>query len=152
VKYPNIPYLSSKLAQSRTIGIGFLVALSLIGPRRARCEEFVLSTPPDNFHFYQYQDGRVVAEQMVRPGHPTYDTLLSLLRAHRSGWVIDVNTYTPSLYLKSDNMNVNCRDDSVVINFVDKGSGRWRQLSNPLQGCKTALLKSMRPAAPKLGS
>jgi hypothetical protein len=140
------PRCISKFLMNRNTLIGLLAALCLMGPKQGRCEDLVLPKLSGSFHFFQYQDGHVVSEELVRPGHPGYDTLRSLLSAHKAGWVIDVNTYAPSLYLKSIDMTINCRDDTVVVNFADKGSGRWRQLSNPLKGCKTAILKAMRLA------
>lgn len=79
----------------------------------------------------------------VHEGDPAYDALMGLLKTHGTGWSPDVNTYAPALDFKSKDMDINCRDDLVVVNFGEAGSDRWKQLVNHFSGCRTKVLEAI---------
>lgn len=107
-----------------------------------RPDELPTSALPENAHFYRYDNGRVVEEMGVRRGDPIFDKLITLLSSHINGWVADLNTYTPSLLFKSNDIDINCRNDVVVINLRKSGSDSWMQLSSPIKGCMRAIAGS----------
>jgi hypothetical protein len=117
-----------------------LVVLCAVAPQICHAEDFGASPLPTSFQYYRYSGGHIVQQRAVRRGDRVYDALISFLRGHRTNWVVDVTTYAPLLYFRSRYLTVNCRDDDAIVNYKDKKSGRWRQLSNSAAGCAKALL------------
>jgi hypothetical protein len=109
----------------------------------AQSDQLTISSFPQHFEYFKYRDGHIVGKEVIHHGDPRYDALRSMLRRQSNDWIIDVNSYAPMLYFKSDQMYVNCRDDLIVVNFVETPSGRWKQMSNPIHGCREAVLAGL---------
>jgi hypothetical protein len=98
---------------------------------------------PTSFEYLRFENGRMMEKTAVHEGDPAYDALVGLLKTHGAGWSPDVNTYAPALDFKSKDMDINCRDDLVVVNIGEAGSDRWKQLVNRVSGCRTKVLKAI---------
>lgn len=103
-----------------------LVILCAVASQFCHSEDLRVSTFPEKFLYYRYEDGHIVDRKSVRRGDRVYDALLSFLRRHRANWTTDFNTYAPLLYFRSGYLTVNCTKHVVVVNYRDKDSDRWR--------------------------
>ncbi len=107
-------------------------------------QAFPAQTMPPSFDYYRFQDGQIIEKTVVHEGDPAYDALRKLVGSHRAGWNIDLNTYAPELSFQSKNMTIDCRDDMVVVNFRESGTGSMTQLTNNFPGCRTKVLDAIR--------
>jgi hypothetical protein len=90
-----------------------------------------------------FQNGRIIERAAVREGDPAYDALVGFLKAPGAGWSLDLNSYAPSLFFKSEDMIINCRDDLVVANIGNGASDRMKQLVSHQAGCRTKVLEAI---------
>jgi hypothetical protein len=119
----------------------FLIWLPTLG---ACTESFPLEVLPTSFECLSYSKGFNTGRVTVVTGDPVYDALRSFLEANRTGWSGDLRTYAPSIYFKSESVTVNCGEDTVVVNYRgDMGSTRWIQISNPVKGCRAAVVEAL---------
>ena len=147
--YGNFRRLCRALLSTNVTLIVLTTLAGLVMASNVQCEELGISPLPEAFNYYRFESGHIVERLAVRAGNPSYNALVLLLGRQRNDWVPDINTYTPSLYFKAKHMYVNCREDMVVVNFRDSGSGRWKQLSNPIRGCRKSILQAQGTAQQK---
>jgi hypothetical protein len=131
---------SNKSRLARICLLSIAVASGLSGIRKSEGETIPPLDLPRAFRLLQYKSGSIVTERTVHGGIRSYDALIDFLNNHQDGWAVDVNSYAPSLYFRAKDMRINCREDMVVVNFKDDGNDRWRQLSNAVVGCESAVL------------
>jgi hypothetical protein len=106
-------------------------------------QDFPAKTMPTSFDYFRFQNGRIMEKTVVHQGDRAYDVLMELLKTHGAGWNPDINTYAPALEFKSKDMDINCRDDLVVVNIGETGSDRWKQLVSHFSGCRTKVLEAI---------
>lgn len=121
-----------------TVAIAVLLASSVVTISRG--DDLSLTNFPKTLRYLKYKTGKIITDKQVRAGDSTYDALFSWLSEHRSGWSSDINSYAPDTYFTSADMQINCRDDVVVVNMKVSGGTRWTQLSTSRSDCRTLIL------------
>ncbi len=96
--------------------------------------EFPMSAFPDSFDCVVYDSGKIVRQSKVDASDPRYQSLKKFLQENLDGWKLDLNSYAPTLYFRSDGMTVNCGRYRVVVNAKMPG-GQWTQRSKDVTGC-----------------
>lgn len=116
----------------RFIGAVSAMFIPLIGCSRAGNNqiEMILSSYPESFVLYIYQDGRVSSERELSASDNEYRNLRLWLKQNQEGWSEDANSYAPVWLFASDQIKFNVLKDAVVVNFTIDGK-KWTQLSKP---------------------
>jgi len=136
-----------EIRKIRMYARGFAVAILLFcldwsSAIPARADDLPESALPANAQYYKYEHGRIAERREVHRGEPILDRLVVLLRDNLNGWVADTNTYVPNLLFRSQDIDINCRNDLVVINLKRVGSDQAVQLSKGLKGCARKILST----------
>jgi hypothetical protein len=82
-----------------------------------------------------YADGGRV--KTVKMGSSDIETskLREVVLSPTTKWSYDLNTYTPHYRIVGPKININCWNDKIIVNYLNR-SGTWRQISTNYRDCE----------------